>query len=142
MPQTFKPSSPGQSAALWRKPVVWVPLAVVCAAGLYLLYDFDPSAPGSIYPRCPSLWLTGTFCLGCGITRALHALLHGDVAQAMAYNGVALLLGPVVLGVWAFRPQCLLRPGAAHLALGVLILYWVLRNIPFAPFVYLAPHVI
>lgn len=37
-------------------------------------------------PKCPLKWLTGLSCPACGIQRALHALLHGDIVGAMRFN--------------------------------------------------------
>lgn len=47
---------------------------------------FDPVGGSLPYPRCPVKWLTGWDCPGCGSTRALHALLHGRVAEAWGLN--------------------------------------------------------
>jgi len=38
--------------------------------------------------------LTGYSCPGCGIQRALYALLHGDVIKAIQYNYYLLYSGP------------------------------------------------
>ncbi len=37
-------------------------------------------------PKCPFKLLTGLNCPGCGIQRAVHALLHGRFAEAISYN--------------------------------------------------------
>ena len=39
---------------------------------------------------CPILTLTGWQCPGCGSTRALYSLLHGDVVQAFTMNPLLL----------------------------------------------------
>jgi Protein of unknown function (DUF2752) len=39
---------------------------------------FNPTTAG-FFPVCPLYALTGYACPGCGMTRGLHALLHGDV---------------------------------------------------------------
>jgi hypothetical protein len=43
--------------------------------------------------------VTGLPCIFCGMTRALHYLLHGDVARAAYYNwlSIPLLLGAILL---------------------------------------------
>jgi hypothetical protein len=43
---------------------------------------------------CPFNQLTGHSCLTCGLTRSLHALLHGDLSASIQYH----LMGPVLLG--------------------------------------------
>ena len=65
--------------------------AVICAGAV--LYCFPPDRYG-FYPRCPIYEATGWLCPGCGATRALAALLHGHVAQAMHWNPMIVLLLP------------------------------------------------
>ena len=79
------------------------PLGVLAlgGAGAVLLLFVDPTQPGNLLPKCPFNWLTGLNCPACGVTRMVHALLHGDVASAFHYNAVLLALG-VPLAVWLF----------------------------------------
>jgi uncharacterized protein DUF2752 len=44
-------------------------------------------------PLCPLANLTGWPCPGCGITRALLALLHGNLGQALAIQPLSPLIG-------------------------------------------------
>src|SRR5262245_47866310 len=82
-------------------------LALLAAAALpaaaFSLYLVPPGA-GPFYPVCPLYALTGLHCPGCGATRCLHALLHGDLAQAAAYNVLFLAALPflvvLVLRAW------------------------------------------
>jgi Protein of unknown function (DUF2752) len=50
-----------------------------------LVGALDPNAPGH-FPTCPVLALTGWWCPFCGGLRAVHALVHGDPATAVARN--------------------------------------------------------
>ena len=79
------------------------PLGVLAVggAGAVLLLFVDPNKPDNLFPKCPFNWLTGLNCPACGITRMLHALLHGDVVAAFHFNAVMLALG-VPLAVWLF----------------------------------------
>ncbi len=114
-----------------------------------LLCVRSPHQPGS-YPPCPFYALTGLYCPGCGTLRSLHALLQGDVLQALAYNSLAIVLLPFVIGslVWGIvvelrRPREAVRPWPAwplRVLLGLILVYWILRNVPLAPFDVLAPH--
>jgi hypothetical protein len=70
--------------------------------GVFILYSYPP-AENSYYPGCQFHSLTGLHCPGCGTTRALHAILHGQVAQALAYNAVAFVAMPVLPGPWSAR---------------------------------------
>lgn len=82
---------------------MWAPFGVLAlgGAGAVLLLFVDPNKPGNLLPKCPFKWLTGLNCPGCGGTRMVHALLHGDVVGAFHYNAVLLALG-VPLAVWLF----------------------------------------
>ena len=57
-------------------------LLVVVSTGATFLYVIDPEETRLI-PACPFLSLTGLLCPGCGSARALHALLHGELAAAV-----------------------------------------------------------
>ncbi|KWS04686.1 putative membrane protein [Lysobacter capsici AZ78] len=116
-------------------------------AGVWVLRRFDPNAAGSPLPACVFHSFTGLYCPGCGITRALHALVHGDIAQMLAMNAllpVAMLTLPLIvlhgLGYRLPLPQRVI----ATLVDGKLWLiglgaFWVLRNLPWPPFSWLAP---
>lgn len=122
-------------------------LATALLAGAALLWQFDPHLAGNPLPPCPSRWLTGLFCPGCGSTRALHALLHGDLPGALAMNPLLVLSLPAVallaLEWLRMLPEKLvplaMRLGHARFWAIVLIGYGVLRNLPWAPFRWLAP---
>lgn len=123
---------------------------VLAVAGLALVYTVDPSEVG-FYPPCMLHRMTGWHCPGCGATRALHALLHGDLLQALAFNPVFVILMPIIgvafawhgLEKWRGRPPRTrpLLPGGVILALAALLVaFGLLRNLPGWPFELLAPH--
>src|SRR5579872_5582684 len=68
--------------------------AGVSAAGF--LYASDPTHE-SLFPDCLLLSRMGLYCAGCGVTRALHALLHGRVLEAVHDNAMLVMLLPRVL---------------------------------------------
>ncbi|MGH8083223.1 MAG: DUF2752 domain-containing protein [Lysobacter sp.] len=117
------------------------------AGGAWLLRRFDPNAADSPLPGCLFYHLTGLYCPGCGMTRAAHALAHGDVMQMLAMNPLLPLLmialPLLVLDSLGYRlplPRraiALLSDGKAWLIL--LGAFWVLRNLPWPPFSWLAP---
>jgi hypothetical protein len=126
-----------------------LPIAVLAIAALIviLLFQFDPNQAGNPLPPCPSRWLTGLYCPGCGATRALHALLHGNIEKAFSMNPVFVLAMPVVvllllhqitkLPMWLVMTAKFFsdaRPWA-----WLLISFAVLRNLPWYPFNLLAP---
>ena len=90
---------------------------------------------------------TGWHCVSCGLTRALHALVHGDVLRAFSMNPLAMAMVAIspLAGAWklGWRPVWL-RPLIAVLAepkfwLVLLPGYWITRNLPWFPFTLLAP---
>jgi hypothetical protein len=112
-------------------------LAFVTAAGAWVLYTF---APGSFafYPRCPFHTLTGLQCPGCGSTRAMHQLLHGNVGAAFRLNPMLFVLFAVALCALPSvlrgrQPGFLMRPWFAWTSFVVLTGYWVVRNTPIWP---------
>src|SRR5208337_3156960 len=116
-----------------------------CAAMLFL---FDP-ALYPFYPVCVFHRLTGLNCPGCGTLRALHELVHGHPLNALRDNPLTMLSVPVVsffsvryLRRWfAGQPLRLpdVGPSRVLLLIGVLVGFTILRNLPFAPFIYLSP---
>lgn len=68
----------------------WITVAIL-ATVIFLLYiygSFDPTDAeiGKYFPKCPVKLLTGLQCPGCGIQRAIHELLHGDLIGALSQN--------------------------------------------------------
>ncbi|MCI0460710.1 MAG: DUF2752 domain-containing protein [Gemmataceae bacterium] len=124
-------------------------VVAVLAGGAALLY-WVPPAPGSIYPPCLFRSLTGLYCPGCGSTRCLHALLHGDLRQAAAYNVLLLVALPLLVccgARWLWQvgkprtpPRRRLPAWAIRVLFVVVVAYWALRNMDCAPFNWLAPH--
>ena len=85
--------------------------------------------------------LTGLYCPGCGSGRAAIALLHGHVLEALSHNALFLLLGVPcgLLLVWEYLrfvfpglglKKIELPVWTARLALGMIAVFWLLRNIP------------
>lgn len=99
----------------------------------------DPNESGH-YPTCPWLYLTGVYCPGCGTLRMFHAIAHGEFAEAFGRNPLAFVMFPVLGYVWAAwtfrrarrRPRARVpHPALIWLFLAVLIVFWVVRNLPF-----------
>ncbi|MDT8914627.1 DUF2752 domain-containing protein [Amycolatopsis sp. PS_44_ISF1] len=119
-------------------------LGVCCA----LVWLGDPTTPGGPLPVCPTKYLFGIDCPGCGGLRMAYSLMHGDWAGALHYNAVSLVF--VVLLAWSGAAWTLgrLRGRAVRswlhwrrtpLVVAVVFCLWfVVRNLPFPPFTGLA----
>lgn len=95
-----------------------------------VLWLVDPSRHR--IPLCPLHALTGLWCPLCGSTRAVHALLHADLATAVADNALFVLALPVLAGLW-WRRRTSGRglPRPVWWAVVVVVLaFGVFRNLP------------
>lgn len=93
--------------------------------GLVLVYRFDP-AQVHFFPPCLFRLATGLQCPGCGSTRALHHLLHGDVAGAFRLNSLLLAVPPFAVAARSRRIS--MSRAVGWTALAVILVWWVLRN--------------
>ncbi|GAA5495376.1 hypothetical protein Rhal01_01551 [Rubritalea halochordaticola] len=118
----------------WRKLCLAV-LPLGCAVVAFLVYT-----KSALLPPCLFNQWTGLLCPGCGMTRASHSLLHGEIAAGFAYNPLGVVLLPALLyGVgqeliaWAWeKPEWRLRLGARlPLIMAILVIgFGILRNLP------------
>src|SRR6059036_265584 len=108
-------------------------LLAVLAAGV--LFCFDPSHY-PFYPLCFFHKATGLLCPGCGSLRALHQLLHGNLAVAFRFNALLVLSLPLAawlsvrmaLAVLTNKPARLsLRSGWLWCGLAVMVAFGILR---------------
>ena len=144
------PTAPPPLPTARRVPiVVVVAVATLVVAGAAVLYAFNPTGV-RFYPPCPFHKLTGLYCPGCGSTRAMHQLLHGNVAAAFDLNPLAVVMLPFVAlalarQAWRVtrgRPAPVKRPvapGAVWVLLVVVLLFGVARNLPWGPVRWMAP---
>ena len=77
-------------------------------AGVAVFFFFDPATAG-FYPPCLFRTVFGAQCPGCGSLRALHQLLHGNIAAAWAFNKPLLIALPLASVFAAFRSGVLFR---------------------------------
>jgi hypothetical protein len=120
--------------------LVWFTMA---AAAVYL-FIFEPGKTG-FFPVCPFRALTGFTCPGCGSTRALHHLLHGDLVGAFKLNPFMMLLLPFLFFAFVRHTDAVMRGrpimgnqlNAKYIwaLFTVVLFFWAFRNTPFYPFV-------
>ncbi len=120
----------------------WITLGLLLALGAaacIVLLLAPPGSPRAKWlPKCMFHRWTGLYCPGCGATRALSALLHGDL-KASLHNNLLLVPGCAMLAVLIVKPGISLKRPVAVAVAAIVIGFAVLRNLPFAPFTYLAP---
>ena len=123
-----------------------IPLTII--GGGVALFFLNPSEH-SFFPKCALYMATGFSCPGCGSTRALYKLTHGDVLEAMRLNPGLMAL--ITLGITDYvrfvvsvirgNPfQTLFgRLKLLGALMGVMLVYGVIRNLPWPLFESLAP---
>lgn len=110
-------------------------IAAIAICSAYYLVD---PADSGIYPRCLFRQLSGYDCPGCGSQRAIHSLLHGDLAAAWDYNALLLIEIPLMAlltAAWMLRHR---YPAFHHnlnsravilLILASIIAWTIIRNL-------------
>lgn len=121
--------------------IILIPVAIV-AAGIFY-YCVNPSE-SHYAPRCLMKLLTGWQCPSCGGQRALHAFLHGRIAEAVSYNLFFVIAVPFLL-VTDYSTLMINRPNPSRFTIAlynfstsrytlfsyiaIYLIWWVLRNI-------------
>ena len=132
-----------------------VPVALLGlgAAVLAMIYTIDPT-DSAWYPKCALYSLTGLHCPGCGGLRGTHQLLQGNIAAAMSMNALAFVMLPALAVTWMVNrvrhsrhhkagtgpPPRLLPVWTGWGILALVVAFTILRNVPYEPFLYLAPN--
>lgn len=121
-------------------------LPVAVAFVYYAIYDMTGDNA-----LCSFKAVTGLECPGCGGQRSVHFLLHGDIMQALRYNSFFVIALPFLayfyimfVLVYVLKKEKYLKSFVFTSWFGfglliVVILFFILRNIPISPFIYLAP---
>jgi Protein of unknown function (DUF2752) len=112
--------------------------AFFAALAAVVLLRFPPEQY-EFYPVCPVYRYLHVLCPGCGATRALSALLRGQVAAALRLNWLAVLMVPLCVGYvamgyrrWTSGDESgwpRIPSAAIYGALAVAIVFGVARNL-------------
>lgn len=124
--------------------------ALVCLAALSgYVAAVSIWKPGSAaLLACPFHALTGLYCPGCGMTRMLYQLVHGHLALAFAQNELAFIALPYVLWRivlallplrWQNAQKFAVSPRWAYAIVTLIVIFTLLRNLPYWPACTLAP---
>ena len=120
-----------------RLLILSLPLLLIALTIIY--YRVSPTS-SVFFPKCAFLMLTGLKCPGCGSQRAVHALLHADLASAFAHNALLVLSLPylaLLIGARLYvylHPTSSLRstlesPLAIRTYFVITIAFWIARNV-------------
>lgn len=118
--------------------------------GLGIFYFFINPQEANFLPECPLHATTGFYCPGCGSQRATHQLLNFNIFGVLQQN-VLYLISLWILGYHLiitgintiFKKQLynyIYHPKTPLVILVFIIIFWILRNIPYYPFNLLAPN--
>ncbi len=122
---------------------------LIIFTGLAILFFVLNPNEHEIFPRCVFHSVTGYYCPGCGSQRAIHSLLHFNFTGVVGNN--FLFLPAVLLLIYHYSfsflnkkftwklPNIFYKKSTPWIILGIIILFWVLRNLPVYPFSILAP---
>lgn len=130
------------------RAAILLSIAVLFLLGAWYLYGHNPA----VIPFIPCVFnkLTGLYCPGCGAGRASYALLHGQFYQAFRYNPLMIFVLLFLAAYFTARSLDWLITGGNHIdrhipdkylywLLAAILIYGIVRNIPYFPFNLLAP---
>lgn len=123
-----------------KRIVSWLVIIVVC-----IYYYFANITTKNVGIPCVFKHVTGYNCSGCGTQRALHCLLHLEIEKAWYYNAFFVFFLPYYLYLtYVFIETYIVKrsvPDSFFLHkkfvipfVILLIVFAILRNIPFEPF--------
>lgn len=129
------------------KRILFIACALLLPLAAWVLYRADPREQAFI--PCVLHSLTGLYCPGCGTTRAVYLLLHGDLSGALRMNPLIPVSLPLIAyGLanfalfegWGVKLPPRDIPLKVVIALlAVILAYGVMRNLPFPAFEALRP---
>ena len=140
-------------AAAGRSDRLIALLLVSLAAG-GLLYFLTYALTSSLIQTPPCLFrtLTGLYCPGCGSRSALIQLARGKLYAAWRLNPLMILFLPAavlflfsqvkILFTGRSLPRFLLHPSLVWTIFGLILAFWIFRNIPLYPFTLLQPVIV
>jgi Protein of unknown function (DUF2752) len=128
---------------MYRRSTIVAIWSLIIAGAAYLFF-FEPGKTG-FFPGCPFRFITGFLCPGCGVTRALHHILHGHFETAFMLNPLFLIAVPFILFALIRYSVIVMRGGVPrpnalpapyiYAIFFIILSFWIFRNTPFYPFV-------
>lgn len=132
------------SIKLWW--ILTFSMLILLGAGYVFFHNHAPGQSQWL----PSCWfhdLTGLFCPGCGVTRATHAVFNGQWGRAVSMNLLAVLAAPSFVLIWLDKGGLISSRFSSVVSFVSDARFWAVvvltfmfaRNLPWAPFSWLAP---
>ena len=122
------------------------------AGGLLYFLTYDLTSSLIQTPPCLFRTLTGLYCPGCGSRSALIQLARGKLYAAWRLNPLMILFLPAavlflfsqvkILFTGRSLPRFLLHPSLVWTIFGLILAFWIFRNIPLYPFTLLQPVIV
>ena len=108
-----------------KKIIIFLMLGILIII-IHLKYD--------VGVPCIFFKITGLYCPGCGITRAIFSLMKFDIYQAFRYNMLIIILLPFAISyyiyIFIFKGKKRIPKKVLNFLLIITILFGILRNIP------------
>ena len=133
---------------LFARTIIPFGIPLIVIGGATTLFFLNPS-DYSFFPKCTFHNATGYSCPGCGSTRALFNLTHGNILEALRLNPglIALLIlsfTDYMRYLMAIKKSKVFNSLFGNMKLvfaiiGLMIVYGILRNLPWIPFTNLVP---
>ncbi|MSS62814.1 DUF2752 domain-containing protein [Lachnospiraceae bacterium WCA-693-APC-MOT-I] len=125
------------------KEICYLSLFILVVGILYYIWGEQTG----LYLPCMFYKITGLYCPGCGMTRMLIQLLHGNIKSAFYYNRLLFFLIPILTVFIVILMIQYVKKGTMDvnkkmnncfiLFIIFLIIFGILRNLP--SFSFLAP---
>ncbi len=121
-----------------RRVVITILIVVAAVLAVTIYFKYDPTVENSLFPKCIFYSLTGYQCAGCGTQRAIHCLLHGDLAGVWHYNAALFVAVPLIVlyGYAEWRRTANVRlytllnsQVAIYSIIALTLAWWILRNV-------------
>ena len=131
------------------KKILNIGLLILFTGLAVFFFVLNPSEH-EIFPKCVFHSITGYYCPGCGSQRAIHSLLHFNFYSVVSNN--FLFLPAVLIVIYHYLrpvfnkrfnwklPNIFYFKSTPWIILVVIVIFWILRNVPFYPFSILAPN--
>ena len=106
-------------------------LSIIAIIGLIIVKIYNPEEENFFIP-CIFYKVTGLKCSGCGMTRALHYLLNGNIKKAIWYNLMIIPGGIVFLyGFYRYLKYILNNEKIVNKPLEIILIIYLIALIVF-----------